>query len=101
MSDVLELAAAEARSETRFVELSGKIDRVIDSIDSFRSTLTVELSSVKSELSAVKFDNSYTRRTIVISVAASLLAAIAALWVTQRNMLVAFTAGIALRTEIK
>jgi hypothetical protein len=85
------LAAVEARTETRFTELNGKIvDRLADSI-----------SVLRSDIADVKADNRYTRWTIIVTVIASALAAIAALWVTQANLLAAFSAGIAVRTETR
>jgi hypothetical protein len=84
------LAAVEARTETRFTELNGKIDRLADSI-----------SVLRSDIADVKADNRYTRWTIIVTVIASALAAIAALWVTQANLLAAFSAGITLRTETR
>ena len=102
------LAAAEARTETRFTELSGKIDRLADSIAVFASAIRGEIESLKSEVSGLKSDvddlrsdNKYTRWTIVVTVVASALAAIGALWVTQANLLAAFSAGIAVRTELR
>jgi hypothetical protein len=116
------LATVEARTETRFTELSGKIDRLADSIAVLGSTIRIELEGVKSEIANVKSDianvksdvanvksnvvdlrsdNKYTRWTIVVTVVASALAAIAALWVTQANLLAAFSAGIAVRTETR
>ena len=102
------LAAAEARTETRFTELSGKIDRLADSIAVLGSTIRIELEGVKSDIANVKSDvadvrsdNKYTRWTIVVTVVASALAAIAALWITQANLLAAFSAGIAVRTETR
>jgi phage-related protein len=130
------LATVEARTETRFTDLSGKIDRLADSIAVLGSTIRIELESVKSEIANVKSDianvksdvanvksdvanvksdvaglksdvvdlrsdNKYTRWTIVVTVVASALAAIAALWITQANLLAAFSAGIAVRTETR
>jgi seryl-tRNA synthetase len=130
------LATVEARTETRFTELNGKIDRLADSIAVLGSTIRIELESVKSEIANVKSDvaglksdvaglksdianvksdvanvksdvvdlrsdNKYTRWTIVVTVVASALAAIAALWITQANLLAAFSAGIAVRTETR
>jgi non-ribosomal peptide synthetase component E (peptide arylation enzyme) len=91
------LAAVEARTETRFTELNGKIDRLADSISALGSTV----ASLKSDIADVKADNRYTRWTIIVTVIASALAAIAALWVTQANLLAAFSAGIAVRTETR
>jgi hypothetical protein len=84
------LAAVEARTETRFTELNGKIDRLADSI-----------SVLRSDIADVKADNRYTRWTIIVTVIASALAAIAALWITQANLLAAFSAGIAVRAETR
>jgi len=39
------LAAAEARTETRFTELNGKMDRLADSIAVLGSTIKIELES--------------------------------------------------------
>jgi hypothetical protein len=88
------LATVEARTETRFVELGGKIDRVGDSITVLSSTMTSDLGGVKNELMTGKADNKYTRWTIVLAV----LAAIGALWVTQSNLLSAFQTGLLLKS---
>jgi hypothetical protein len=95
------LAAVEARTETRFTELSGKIDRLADSISALGSTMRVEFERINSDIVELRSDNKYTRWTIVVTVVASALAAIAALWITQANLLAAFSAGIALRTETR
>lgn len=93
------LAAIEARTETRFVELSGKIDRLSDSI----GMLTGVVTDVKSELasvgSQVKEENRFTRWTIGITLIASLIAFAAALWTTQGNLLSAFQAGLASQSQ--
>jgi hypothetical protein len=84
------LATVEARTETRFVELSGKIDRVADSISSLANSVT----TIRTE---VRHENNLTRWTIVGLVVAGL----AALWVTQSNMLASFSAGVALHEAIQ
>jgi hypothetical protein len=84
------LAVVEARTETRFVELSSKIDRVADSIVS----LSGEIRTIKSE---VKEDNKLTRWTII----GLGVAGLAALWLTQSNMLASFSAGIAVHEAQK
>jgi hypothetical protein len=89
------LAAVEARTEMRFVELSGKIDRVMDAISTVGNHVSDEIGFVKSELSTVKSDNKNTRFTIIIAVVTSLIAGIGALWLTQANLLASFSAGIA------
>jgi hypothetical protein len=48
-------------------------------------------------MQAVKEDNKFTRLTITVAIVASIIAGIAALWVTQGNMLASFQAGLALR----
>jgi hypothetical protein len=88
------LAVVEARAETRFVELGGKMDRVADSIESFKGTVTAELAGVRTELATVKADNKFTRLTIVIAVIGSAIAGLGALWVTQANQLAAFSTGL-------
>jgi hypothetical protein len=79
------LATVEARAETRFVELSGKLDRVADSITS----LTGAIGTIRTE---VKEDNKLTRWTIIGLV----IAGLGVLWLTQANLLASFSAGIAL-----
>jgi hypothetical protein len=90
------LAAVEARSETRFVELSGKVDRVLDAVDQANMSYIRSSRELRDEIQAVKSDNKFTRTTIIVTVIASLLAGLAALWVTQSNMLASFQAGISL-----
>jgi hypothetical protein len=95
------LATAEAKTESRFIELSGKIDRLTDLVTSSVATSTNEFVLVERRLTEVRDDNKNTRWTIVVTVIISMLAAMGALWATQNNLLAAFSAGIALRTETK
>jgi hypothetical protein len=90
------LATVEARAETRFTELSGKIDRIADSISSFSSTVKGELIDLRAEMRAVKSDNKFTRVSIIIAVVAAVLAGLGALWVTNTLILTSFQSGIAL-----
>jgi hypothetical protein len=90
------LATVEAKTQTRFVELSGKVDRLSESIMTLTSTITNQLTDVRKE---VRSENVFTRWTVVIAVVTSLIGAVAALWVTQGNLLSAFTAGLTLRSE--
>jgi hypothetical protein len=92
------LATVEAHTETRFTELSGKIDRLSDAISAFASNVKAELADTRA---TVRDENVFTRWTVVIAVVTSLIGAISALWVTQGNLLSAFTAGLTLRTETK
>jgi hypothetical protein len=89
------LAAVEARTETRFVELSSKIDRVADAVGNLTTSVDKALRDVKRDLDDVRADNKTTRWTIGTTIVIALLAAIGALWVTQANLLAAFTAGLA------
>jgi hypothetical protein len=82
------LATVEARSETRFVELNGKLDRIVDSI-----------GGLAKEIGTVKADNRFTRLTITVAIVGSVIAGIAALWVTQANLLAAFQTGLSLHGE--
>jgi hypothetical protein len=92
------LATAEARAETRFVELSGKIDRIIDAVgrssielQSVNKRIADELQSVNKRI-ADEFKS--TRYTIVGAIIAGILAWLGALWVTQGNLLASFQAGL-------
>jgi hypothetical protein len=95
------LATVEARTETRFVELSGKIDRLTDVTISSMNHLTKEVGALAKQVgdvrSEVKEETRFTRWTIAGIFVGTILAALAALWVTQGNLLSAFTAGIALK----
>jgi predicted nucleic acid-binding Zn-ribbon protein len=93
------LDVASARAETRFVELSAKIDRLADSIANLNSNLTKEITTVSAELKEVKADNKDTRYTIIITVIAATIAALAALWTTQSNLISAFQTGASIRSE--
>jgi hypothetical protein len=52
------------------------------------------------ELAAVKADNKFSRTTIIVAVVGSVIAGLAALLVTQANLLAAFQAGISVKSEI-
>ncbi len=97
------LATAEARGETRLAELNGKLDRVLDAVGSFNQKsgdLRQEVHSLKTAIDEVKKDNKSTRWTIAITVVASLLAALAALWTTQSNLLSAFQIRLSLASPV-
>ncbi|WP_158020070.1 hypothetical protein [Methylorubrum extorquens] len=63
----LKLEATEARTEARFVEMNGKLDRILDSF----STANANISDTKGELQALKNEtrDEYrsTRSTIIIT----------------------------------
>lgn len=88
------LDLVEARTEKRFVEVSGKLDRVQDSISAISQTVTKEFIRAHNEIAEVKRDNKNTRWTVTGVVVASILAALAGLWVTQGNLLSAFQSGL-------
>jgi|ERR1700722_13703098 len=89
------LELVEAKTQTRFVELSAKLDRVLESNNANSAMVTKELSRVHTEIkearAEVRRDNNFTRWTIAGIVVASL----AALWLTQSNLLSAFQAVLA------
>ena len=98
------LEAAEARTETRFAHLVGtidvrfaqldhKIDRLIDNTASVASLA----GDLKREVRELKADNKTTRNLIVVTVIASVLAGLAALWVTQANLLSTFQLVLAVK----
>lgn len=93
------LENVELKAENRFVELSGKIDRIVNSIAALNKAVTNELEGVKRELTVVKTDNKFSRLTIIISIVGSVLAGLAVLYVTQANLLAAFQTGLSLRIE--
>jgi len=88
------LEAAEARTEARFAELRGSIDTRFVSMESKMDRLIELNSKLSTEVGDVKSDNKNTRWTIVIIFVGSVIAALAALWSTQNNMLASFTAGL-------
>lgn len=99
------LEAAEARTEARFAQLTGtldvrfaNLDNKMDRLGELIERLSAEMGGVKAEMVGVKADNKFTRWTIVGVVVASILAGLAAIWVTQGNMLAAFQASLAVRT---
>ena len=90
------LEAVEARTETRFVELSGKIDRLGEILTGERGVLA-EMAALRmdtfAQMTALKADNSTTRWTVVVTMVTSVLAAAALVLSVQANLLSAFQAG--------
>ncbi len=83
------LEAVEARSETRFVELSGKLDRLGEILTGDHGVIA-QMNSLRAENRA---DNKATRWTIMITTISSILAAAALVMSVQANLLAAFQAG--------
>ena len=83
------LEAAEARSETRFVELNSKLDRLGEILTGDHG-FVAQMNSLKAENRA---DNKATRWTVVITMITSILAAAALVMSVQANLLSAFQAG--------
>jgi methyl coenzyme M reductase beta subunit len=90
------LEAAEARSETRFVELSGKLDRLGEILTGDHGVLS-QMNSLRVE---VKADYKATRWTIMITMISSILAAAALVMSVQANLLSAFQTGQAVGSSI-
>jgi hypothetical protein len=63
------LAAVEAHTETRFVALDGKLDRILD-----------HLSRTNAAIDDVRKDSKTTRLTLASLIVASLVAGVAAIW---------------------
>ncbi len=88
---------SEARLETRLVQLDANVQRLIDAVKSSSEKNTADAALLKMALDEVRADNRSTRWTIIITVVASVLAALAALWTTQQNLLSAVQTGITIQ----
>jgi hypothetical protein len=90
------LAAVEARTETRFVELSGKMERIIDAVNRSNDDHLRTASEAKDELRVVNQnitkEGKATRNVII----GAIIAALAALLATQVTLIAAFQTGITL-----
>jgi hypothetical protein len=93
------IAAVDARVETRFMELSGKIDRLADAVTRANADSIKASDGLRLEMQSVKADNRFSRIAIITAVVGSVLAGLAAMWVTQGNMLASFQAGLASRGD--
>ena len=108
------LEAVEARGETRFVELGGKLDYLSDvligdhgffaqinalktdsfaQINALRADSLAQANALKAEMTSLKADNKTTRWTVVITLITSIMAASALILSVQANLLSAFQAG--------
>ena len=92
----LKLAAVEARTETRFVELSGKIDRIIDAVDRSNSDHLRMANETKDELRAVNQNITKEGKSTRNVIIGAVIAALAALLATQATLIIAFQTGISL-----
>ncbi len=100
---IARLEAVEARSETRFVELGGKLDYLTDiligdhglftQVKSLKADTLEHINALKAEMTALRVDNRTTRWTIVITLITSIMAASALILSVQANLLSAFQAG--------
>ena len=73
--------------DMRLANLDHKIDSVVESI-----------GRLSGQVAEVRGDNKTTRWTIAGVVVASLLAGLAAIWITQGNMLASFQAALAVKS---
>jgi hypothetical protein len=90
------LEAVEARTETRFVEVSGKLDRLSEILTGDHGVIE-QMNSLRAENKA---DNRATRWTIMITMISSILAAAALVMSVQANLLAAFQAGQAVGSSV-
>lgn len=81
------LALAAERTGRATDRVEGKLDRVLESLIGLKE-------SVHTDLTAVKADNRNTRNTISAVFIGTVIAALAALWATQANLLAAFQSGL-------
>jgi transposase len=88
------LEAAEARTETRFAQLHGDLDLRFADLGHKMDQMVDSMNRLTSAVQEGKADNKTTRITIVIAVVASVLAGIAAIWITEGDLLAAFQASI-------
>jgi hypothetical protein len=95
------LEAVEARIDAKLAGIDGKIDRLVDAVTNSAATSQKEAAQLRDEMRGVRADNKNTRWTIGVTIAVAMLAALAALWTTQANLLSAFTAGIAGRPTVE
>ena len=105
------LEAAEARTETRFVQLVGKIDMLGSQISQVRQDLGGQVAQVRGELGQVRedlggrmaevlADNKSTRQTIMWVTITAMLTVIAVVIAVQVGLMNAFSAGAARRDVV-
>jgi hypothetical protein len=92
----LKLALAEARTETRFVELSAKMERMIDAVDRSNADHLRTANEAKEEWRAVNQNVTKEGKSTRNVIIGTIIAALAALLVTQATLIAAFQTGITL-----
>jgi hypothetical protein len=95
------LEAAEARTEARFAQLTGTLDLRFANLDNKVDRLADTVEQLAGEIRYIRGDvhseNTTTRWTIVGIAVGTAIAALAALWSTQANLLAAFQNGMAVK----
>lgn len=95
------LAAVEANAKAREVGLAGKLDLVLERLGNLSTKVDTEIGTLAGKVSTlgseVRADNANTRWTIAAIFVGTTLAALAALWATQANLLSAFQAALAIK----
>ena len=95
------LEAAEARTEARFAHLTGTIDVRFANLDNKIDRLVESVGLVTNQMiearKEVRAENKTTRWTIIGIAVATVIAALAALWMTQANMLASFQAALTVK----
>jgi hypothetical protein len=103
-----DLRAAEARTETRIAQLSGsietrfsrldhKIHQIANSVGQLTTIISDSRQEFIREVREIRSDSKFTRLTIASVFVASVIGAVAAIWVTQGNMIAVFQAGLGIR----
>lgn len=87
------LEAVESRLDAKLAGISADIRVLASAVGDIKG----EIGNLRNDVQEVKADNKNTRTTIIITIIGSILAAGAALWSTQSNLLAAFQSGIELR----
>lgn len=88
------LEAVEARTETRFVVLDGKLDRLADSIAALNGSIAELKTTAGSISTEAAKENKSTRTTILVTVIGAAIAIVGLVYAMQGGLLTAFQTGL-------